>query len=108
MTPLPHRSGALPAGRDFRLGIILRAAGIVTMAFGLLALLGWVSGWLRLASFGANMISMAPSSAVLFLLYGVGIGLRARAPVSLADLEPILGLGPEVERGGEQMPLFGS
>ena len=82
MNRLTHRSGTLPAGRDSWLGIILRAAGIVTMAFGLLALLGWVSGWLRLASFGANMISMAPSSAVLFLLYGVGIGLRARAPVS--------------------------
>ncbi len=34
--------------------------------------------------------------------------LVARESVSLADLEPILGLDPEVERGGEQMPLFGS
>jgi hypothetical protein len=34
--------------------------------------------------------------------------LAARDAVSIADLEPILGLDPEVEHGGEQMPLFGS
>ena len=34
--------------------------------------------------------------------------LASRDSVSLADLEPILGLDPEAERGGEQMPLFGS
>ncbi|HEY8817720.1 MAG TPA: hypothetical protein VIM25_02730, partial [Candidatus Limnocylindrales bacterium] len=31
-----------------------------------------------------------------------------RDPLDLADLEPYLGLDPEVERTGEQMPLFGS
>ncbi len=31
-----------------------------------------------------------------------------REPLDLADLEPYLGLDPEVERTGEQMPLFGS
>ena len=55
---------------------------MVTMAFGVLALLGWVSGWLRLASFGPNLIPMAPSTAVLFLLYGAAIGLCARPPLS--------------------------
>ena len=30
----------------------------------------------------------------------------ARDPIDLADLEPYLGLDPEVERTGEQMPLF--
>jgi hypothetical protein len=29
-----------------------------------------------------------------------------RDPLDLADLEPYLGLDPEVERTGEQMPLF--
>ena len=58
------------------------AAGMVAMAIGLLALLGWVSGWRQLASFGANRIPMAPSTAVLFLLYGAAIGLRARTPLS--------------------------
>jgi len=31
----------------------------------------------------------------------------AREPVDLGDLEPYLGLDPSIERGGEQMPLFG-
>jgi hypothetical protein len=30
----------------------------------------------------------------------------ARDPLDLADLEPYLGIDPEVERTGEQMPLF--
>ena len=32
--------------------------------------------------------------------------LEAETP-DLDDLEPLLGLDPVVERGGEQMPLFG-
>ena len=32
----------------------------------------------------------------------------ARDPLTLADLEPFLGLDPQVERTGEQMPLFAS
>lgn len=31
----------------------------------------------------------------------------ARDPLDLADLEPYLGLDPQIERSGEQMPLFG-
>ena len=31
-----------------------------------------------------------------------------REPLDLEDLEPYLGLDPEVERTGEQMPLFGT
>ena len=34
--------------------------------------------------------------------------LAARETVTLADLEPVLGLDPGVDQGGEQMPLFGS
>jgi len=82
MTRLQHRSGALPAGRDFLLVFALLAAGMVTMAFGLLALLGWVSGWLRLASFVSGFRPMAPTTAVLFLLYGAAICVRARMPLS--------------------------
>ena len=82
MSRLRRGGGTLPAGRDFLLVFALLAAGMVTMVFGLLALLGWVSGWLRLANFGANLMPMAPSTAVLLLLYGVAICLRARAPLS--------------------------
>ncbi len=31
----------------------------------------------------------------------------ARDPLDLEDLEPYLGLDPPIERGSEQMPLFG-
>jgi hypothetical protein len=31
-----------------------------------------------------------------------------REPLDLEDLQPYLGLDPEVERTGEQMPLFGT
>jgi hypothetical protein len=31
----------------------------------------------------------------------------ARDPRDRADLEPYLGLDPEIERSGEQLPLFG-
>lgn len=44
MNPLENRSGTLPAGRGFRLGIALLTAGMATMAVGLLALVGWISG----------------------------------------------------------------
>jgi hypothetical protein len=34
--------------------------------------------------------------------------LVARETVTLSDLEPVLGLDPDIDRGGEQMPLFGA
>src|ERR1017187_6972186 len=61
---------------------LLLAAGIATAAIGLLALLGWVLDLPRLASFGADLIPMAPSTALLFLLYGVAVCLRTRTPLS--------------------------
>jgi PAS domain S-box-containing protein len=61
---------------------LLLAAGIATAATGLLALLGWVLDLSRLASFGADLIPMAPGTALLFLLYGVAVCLRTRTPLS--------------------------
>ena len=60
----------------------LLAAGVITSAMGLLALLGWILKLPLLASFGVNLIPMAPSTAVLFLLYGAAVCLRARLPLS--------------------------
>jgi hypothetical protein len=82
MTRLQQRSGALPAGRDSLLVFALLAAGMVTMAFGLLALLGWALGMPRLASFVSGFRPMAPTTALLFLLYGAAICVRARTPLS--------------------------
>ena len=56
-------------------------AGGVAAIFGLLALLGWGLGWPLLASFGADRIPMAPSTAALFLAYGSAIVVRARTPL---------------------------
>jgi hypothetical protein len=57
-------------------------AGIVTAIIGLLALLGWVFQLPLLAGFNPDLIPMAPSSAVLFLLYGTIVCLGARQPLS--------------------------
>src|ERR1035441_8732989 len=61
---------------------LLLAAGIATAATGLLALLGWILDLPRLACFGADLIPMAPGTALLFLLYGVAVCLRTRTPLS--------------------------
>jgi PAS domain S-box-containing protein len=74
-----ERRGAYPPVLVF----CLLAAGIFTSAIGLLALLGWVLNLPLLASFGAGLNPMAPSTAVLFLLYGAAICLRACLPLSL-------------------------
>jgi PAS domain S-box-containing protein len=60
----------------------VRAAGFITAAFGLLALLGWVLGFPLLASFGSDIIPMAPSTALLLLLFGVAVVSRAGTSLS--------------------------
>jgi PAS domain S-box-containing protein len=52
------------------------ASGTSTAAFGLLALLGWFSGFPLLTSFGANFIPMAPSTALLFMLFGIALSFN--------------------------------
>src|ERR1035441_10486244 len=75
--PIDHGTG-----RSFTLSVGVLASGIVTSALGLLALLGWVLGLPLLATFGVDLMPMAPSTALLFLLYGAAICLRARLPLS--------------------------
>ena len=53
-------------------------AGLLTAGLGSLALLGWVSHAPGLASFGPDLIPMAPDTACLFVLFGLAAGLRAR------------------------------
>ncbi|MBI4515170.1 MAG: PAS domain S-box protein [Deltaproteobacteria bacterium] len=60
---------------------MIRTCGAVAAAAGLIALLGWALGFLFLASLGPGKIPMAPSTAVLFVLYGVAAVLRARLPL---------------------------
>src|ERR1039458_2547532 len=68
--------------RSFTLSFGVLASGILTSALGLLALVGWGLGLPLLANFGVGLIPMAPSTAVLFVLYGAAVCLRARLPLS--------------------------
>ena len=62
--------------------MLLLVFALLAAAFGFLALLGWVLELPRLTSFGADLMPMAPSTAVLFLLFGAATGLRGRTPLS--------------------------
>ncbi len=53
-----------------RLSVLARASGAVAAAFGGAALVAWLTGSTILATLGAERIPMAPSTALLFLLYG--------------------------------------
>ncbi len=58
--------------------------GAVVVGLGLLALLGWALQVPFLAGLGSDRIPMAPSTALLFVLYGTATVLRARRPPGLA------------------------
>lgn len=58
---------------------VARALALLASAFGLLALIGWASGHLELASFIPGRVPMAPSTALLFVLMG-GLCCAPRAP----------------------------
>jgi hypothetical protein len=60
-----------PAGRHFRIIPLICAS--LTIALGLLTLIGWISGLPLLASVRVNYIPMAPSFALCFSLIGVGL-----------------------------------
>jgi two-component system, cell cycle sensor histidine kinase and response regulator CckA len=64
---------------------VTRVSAIAVCALGGLALAGWVLGVERLAAFQAGRIPMAPSTAVLFLLFGVLLLWDAAAE----DLTPV-------------------
>ncbi|TAN36765.1 MAG: PAS domain S-box protein [Verrucomicrobia bacterium] len=59
------------------------AGGAAAAAFSCAALLGWILGQPLLASIKADLIPMAPSTAVLLLLLGVAICWRARTPLRI-------------------------
>ncbi len=58
----------------------MRAAGILTAAIGLLVLLGWIFRFSSLTSFGTNLIPMAPSTALLFILNGSAFAIHIGMP----------------------------
>jgi PAS domain S-box-containing protein len=58
--------------------LLLRISGIVTAMLGAAALFGWIIDSPLLTGFSATLIPMAPSTAMLFVLFGSIIGIHAR------------------------------
>src|SRR3990172_7999307 len=59
---------------------LISACGAFAAGAGFITLLGWSLGNPFLTSFGSAKVPMAPSTAVLCILYGVAIVLRAGLP----------------------------
>lgn len=77
---VPHQG--LNKDRVFSAFIML--CGMITACLGSAALIGWVAGLPLLTTFLPGTIPMAPSTALLFLLYGTGVALFARLPLNRA------------------------
>jgi hypothetical protein len=69
--------------KENRISILLpQAFGVSAASIGLVALLGWILNLPLLASFGAGLIPMSPSTGLLLVLLGVAIFFRNRFPQS--------------------------
>ena len=69
------------SGRDGGRSMAATALGLSAAALGALALAGWLLKMPRLADMGEGRVPMAPVTACLFILYGIGIALCARRPL---------------------------
>lgn len=72
---------------------LAQAFGGITALFGAAALTGWAADIPLLTTFAAGRIPMAPSTALLFLLFGAGAALSARSPFGLTGDRVTLALG---------------
>ena len=59
---------------------LVRIFALLSASLGLCAIIGWSSGYSSLASFGTASVPMAPSTAILFLIFGTAIFLHGRYP----------------------------
>ncbi len=57
---------------------LILICGMIASGIGFAALLGWLAGIPLLTTFGSGSIPMAPSTALLFLLFGAGVFLLSR------------------------------
>lgn len=74
-----------PDKKENRLLIgLTRVCGVLAAGLGLIALLGWIAGLSLLSNPGSGRMPMAPSTALLFLLYGAGALVLARSPLNRA------------------------
>ena len=60
--------------------LVPQAFGAASTGLGLIALLGWLSSHTLLASFRANLLPMAPSTALFFVLLGISAVFCSRFP----------------------------
>jgi len=61
---------------------LVMAGGGVAVCFGAIALAGWLLVLPLLASLGQGLIPMAPSTAILFIAYGIALMVIRRAPLN--------------------------
>ena len=64
-----------------RFRLLVRISSLLAAGTGFIALLGWGLQLPLLTSFGSGRIPMAPSTALLFVLYGIAAFLRTRLPL---------------------------
>jgi len=73
--------GADKVNNGRSLNAFAKAGGALAAVIGLVAILGWITGHPLLAGFGSP-VPMAPSTALLFMLYGSAVFLHLRNPLS--------------------------
>jgi PAS domain S-box-containing protein len=66
---------------EVRFRLLVLACSLLSVAAGFIGLLGWSLGLPSLTSLWSGRIPMAPSTAMLFVLYGIVAFLRARFPM---------------------------
>src|SRR3990172_2984256 len=72
------QAGPLPNGSEpLRFGSLISICAMFIAGVGLVSLLGWALEMPVLASLGSGMIPVAPSTAVMFVLYAGAIFFRA-------------------------------
>lgn len=67
-------------------------SGMIVAGFGFVALLGWFLQFPLLATFGKDLVPMAPSTAILFVLLGVVLFLYNFPPTKGIELAAAEGL----------------
>ncbi len=74
------------------LNTLSQICGALAAVTGIVAIFGWITGNLLLAGFGSP-VPMAPSTALLFILYGSAIFSRVRNPLSLVVYRYVIFVG---------------
>ena len=69
------------SGEKRLLNALAQTCSALAAVMGLVAILGWLTGYLILAGFGSP-VPMAPSTALLFILSGSAVFLGMRDPQS--------------------------